>query len=248
MPRTYDLTPSDIALYQRSNEYLSRLNALDPYSREYRDVYNDYLDTIDQISNRDFKASLRPTVAEFAPLVRPQVQRAQVQPQTPSRTAKLNKAQATLNNSPQLREEIFGTPSRNAQQPKQLSPLDAFELQLLSNIQTTPSNLESFYIDTPYGLALHTPYGIDGVTLTNYPSRADTPDFLQEDMIRYLAPNSSKQAQAKRDSLVPNRQNEGQIFYNTLLDKLSSRDNSVSNRQNQGQIFYNTLLDRLSSL
>lgn len=232
MPRTYDLTPSDIALYQRSNEYLSRLNALDPYSREYRDVYNDYLDTIDQISNRDFKVSLRPTVAEFAPLVRPQVQRAQVQPQTPSRTAELNKAQdilnnlpplkeaifgtpsrttdlnkaqSTLNNNPQLKEEIFGTPPRSVQQPKQLSPLDLFELQLLSGIQTTPSNLESFYIDTPYGLSLHTPYGMEGVTLTNYPSRADTPDFLQEDMIRYLAPNSLKQAQATRNSLMLDR-------------------------------------------
>ena len=232
MPRTYDLTPSDIALYQRSNEYLSRLNALDPYSREYRDVYNDYLDTIDQLSNRDFKASLRPTVAEFAPLVRPQVQRAQVQPQTPSRTAELNKAQdilnnlpplkeaifgtpsrttdlnkaqSTLNNNPQLKEEIFGTPPRSVQQPKQLSPLDLFELQLLSGIQTTPSNLESFYIDTPYGLSLHTPYGMEGVTLTNYPSRADTPDFLQEDMIRYLAPNSLKQAQATRNSLMLDR-------------------------------------------
>lgn len=232
MPRTYDLTPSDIALYQRSNEYLSRLNALDPYSREYRDIYNDYLDTIDQLSNRDFKASLRPTVAEFAPLVRPQVQRAQVQPQTPSRTAELNKAQdilnnlpplkeaifgtpsrttdlnkaqSTLNNNPQLKEEIFGTPPRSVQQPKQLSPLDLFELQLLSGVQTTPSNLESFYIDTPYGLALHTPYGMDGVTLTNYPSRADTPDFLQEDMIRYLAPNSLKQAQATRNSLMLDR-------------------------------------------
>lgn len=153
MPHTYDLNPSDEALYQRSNEYLSRLNVLDPYSREYREVYNDFLDTIDQISNRDFKASFRSTVAKFTPLVRPQAQKVQAQPQT-------------------------------------------------------PSNLESFYIDTPYGLALHTPYGIDGVTLTNYPSRADIPDFLQEDMIRYLAPNSSKQAQAKRDSLVANEQNQ----------------------------------------
>lgn len=84
MQRTYDLNPSDEALYQRSNEYLSRLNALDPYSREYSDVYNDYLNTIDQISNRDFKASLGSTVTKFAPLVRPQVQRAQVQPQIPS--------------------------------------------------------------------------------------------------------------------------------------------------------------------
>lgn len=115
MPRTYDLNPSDIALYQRSVEYLSRLNALDPYSREYRDVYNDFLDTIDQISNRDFKASLRPTVAEFTPLVRPQVQRVQAQPQTPSRKEKLNKAQDILNNSSQLREEIFGTPLDRAQ-------------------------------------------------------------------------------------------------------------------------------------
>ena len=131
MPRTYDLNPSDIALYQRSNEYLSRLNVLDPYSREYRDVYNDYLDTIDQISNRDFKASLRPTVAEFAPLFRPQVQRAPVQPQIPSRTEKLDRAQNILNNNPQLREEIFGTPSKNVQQSEQLSPLDRFEERLL---------------------------------------------------------------------------------------------------------------------
>lgn len=84
MLRTYDLNPSDEALYQRSNEYLSRLNALDPYSSEYRAVYNDYLDTVDQLSDKDFKASLGPTVAKFAPLVRPQAQRAQVQPQTPS--------------------------------------------------------------------------------------------------------------------------------------------------------------------
>ena len=186
MPRTYDLSPSDEALYQRSNEYLSRLNALDPYSREYRDVYNDYLDTIDQISNRDFKASLGSTVAKFTPLVRPQVQRAQVQPQTPSRTTELNKT------------------------------------------QNIPTNLESFYINTPYGLSLHTPHGMEGVTLTNYPPRADTPEFLLEDMAKYLTPNSSNQTQAKQDSLVPNKQNEGQIFYNTLLDKLSPRDNSVS--------------------
>lgn len=251
MPHTYDLTPSDIALYQRSNEYLSRLNVLDPYSREYRDVYNDYLDTIDQITNRDFKASLRPTIAEFAPLIRPQVQRAQVQPQTLTRTAELNKTQNIPNNTPQ---------------PKQLSPLDSFEEQLLSRVQTTPSNitpsnLESFYINTPYGLSLHTPYRnrMEGVTLTNYPSRADTPDFLQEDMIRYLAPNSLKQAQAKRDSLMPDRQNEGQTFYNNLLDKLSPKQDQgqifynnlldrLSSRQDQGKIFYNTLLDRLSSL
>lgn len=168
MPRTYDLTPRDIALYQRSNEYLSRLKALDPYSGEYRDVYNDYLDTVDQLSNRDFKASLRPTVAKFAPLVRPQVQKVQAQPQT-------------------------------------------------------PSNLESFYINTPYGLSLHTPHGMEGVTLTNYPPRADTPKFLLEDTARYLTPNNLEQTQAKQDSLVPNKQDEGQIFYNNLLDRLSSR-------------------------
>ena len=124
MPRTYDLNPSDIALYQRSVEYLSRLNALDPYSREYRDVYNDFLDTIDQISNRDFKASLRPTVAEFTPLVRPQVQRVQAQPQTPSRKEKLNKAQDILNNSSQLREEIFGTPPRTTELNKAQNTLN----------------------------------------------------------------------------------------------------------------------------
>lgn len=113
MIRTYDLNPSDEALYQRSNEYLSRLKALDPYSGEYSDVYNDYLDTIDQLSNKDFKASLSPTVAKFAPLVRPQVQKVQAQPQTLSRTAELNKAQDILNNS---------------SQSKQLSPLDFFSV------------------------------------------------------------------------------------------------------------------------
>ena len=74
MPTTYDLNPRDIALYQRSNEYLSRLNDLDPYSREYANVYNDYVDTIDQLSNRDFRASLNPTLLEFAPMTRPRVQ------------------------------------------------------------------------------------------------------------------------------------------------------------------------------
>lgn len=71
---TYDLSPRDIALYQRSNEYLSRLNALDPYSREYANVYNDYVDTIDQLSNRDFRASLNSTLLEFAPMTRPRAQ------------------------------------------------------------------------------------------------------------------------------------------------------------------------------
>lgn len=74
MPTTYDLSPRDVALYQRSNEYLSRLNALDPYSREYANVYNDYVDTIDQLSNRDFRASLGSTLLEFAPMTRPRVQ------------------------------------------------------------------------------------------------------------------------------------------------------------------------------
>ena len=71
---TYDLNPRDVALYQRSNEYLSRLNALDPYSREYANVYNDYVDTIDQLSNRDFRASLGSTLLEFAPMTRPRTQ------------------------------------------------------------------------------------------------------------------------------------------------------------------------------
>lgn len=149
MTPEHELTPVDRALYQRSNEYLSRLNALDPNSGDYRDVYNDYLDTIDQISNRDFKASLEPTVAKFAPLARTQAQKVQAQPQT-------------------------------------------------------PSNLESFYINTPYGLSLHTPYGMEGVTLTDYPSEADTPDFLREDL-------------------------EGQAFYSTLLDKISP--NKLKQRQ-----------------
>lgn len=190
MPRTYDLTPSDIALYQRSVEYLSRLNDLDPYSGEYRDVYNDYLDTIDQISNRDFKASLRPTVAEFAPLVRPQVQKVQAQPQTPSTTTKLNKAQNILNNSPQLKEEIFGTPSRNAQQPEQLSPLDLFELQLLlgefdpviSN-RTEKASLNKFLPSTAPANTLQ-----DRVIESPYPNE---PNPVQEAVVDRLVKNNS---------------------------------------------------------
>ena len=71
---TYDLSPRDIALYQRSNDYLTRMNALDPYSQEYINVYNDYVDTIDQLSNKSFRASLNPTLLEFAPMTRPKVQ------------------------------------------------------------------------------------------------------------------------------------------------------------------------------
>ena len=124
MPRTYDLNPSDEALYQRSNEYLSRLNALDPYSREYRDVYNDYLDTIDQISNRDFKASLGSTVAKFTPLVRPQVQRAQVQSQTPSRTTELNKTQ----NIPTNLDKLSPRDNSVSKNPIDLSYVDLFNM------------------------------------------------------------------------------------------------------------------------
>ena len=142
MLRTYDLTPSDIALYQRSVEYLSRLNDLDPYSREYRDVYNDYLDTIDQISNRDFKASLRPTVAEFAPLFRPQVQKTPVQPQLPPKTAdrvaKINKAQEILNNLPPLKKAIFGPPSRTVDLNRAQAALNNSS-QLREEIFGTPS-------------------------------------------------------------------------------------------------------------
>ena len=72
--RDFNLSPRDVALYQRSNDYLTRMNALDPYSREYANVYNDYVDTIDQLSNRDFRASLGSTLLEFAPMTRPRVQ------------------------------------------------------------------------------------------------------------------------------------------------------------------------------
>ena len=72
--RDFNLSPRDVALYERSNDYLTRMNALDPYSREYANVYNDYVDTIDQLSNRDFRASLGPTLLEFAPMTRPKAQ------------------------------------------------------------------------------------------------------------------------------------------------------------------------------
>lgn len=231
MPRTYDLNPSDIALYRRSVEYLSRLNALDPYSREYRDVYNDFLDTIDQISNRDFKASLRPTVAEFTPLVRPQVQRVQAQPQIPSRkeklnkaqdilnnssqlreeifgispkTANLNKAQDALNNSSQLKEEIFGTPSRNIQQPEQLSPLDAFERRLLLGEfdSIIPNRAEKVPLNA--SLSSTAPANIlqDQVIESPYPNE---PNPIQEAVVNNLVKNNSVDLKQRKEPNISDR-------------------------------------------
>lgn len=231
MPRTYDLNPSDIALYQRSVEYLSRLNALDPYSREYRDVYNDFLDTIDQISNRDFKASLRPTVAEFTPLVRPKVQRVQAQSQTPSRTEKLNKAQNilnnsqqlreeifgtspktanlnkaqdVLNNSSQLREEIFGTPSRNVQQLEQLSPLDAFEERLLLGEfeQLIPNTTEKAPLNA--SLPSTAPVNIlqDQVIESPYPNELNP---IQEAVVNNLVKNNSVDLKQRKEPNTADR-------------------------------------------
>lgn len=72
--RDFELSPRDLALYIRSNDYLTRMNALDPYSQEYANVYSDYVDTIDQLSDKEFRASLNGTLLDFAPLTRPRVQ------------------------------------------------------------------------------------------------------------------------------------------------------------------------------
>lgn len=238
MPRTYDLTPSDIALYQRSNEYLSRLNALDPYSREYRDVYNDYLDTIDQISNRDFKASLRPTIAEFTPLVRPQVQRAQVQPQTPSRIAELNKAQDILNNLPPLREAIFGSLPKNVQQLEQRSPLDLFEERLLlgefdkvplnvSLPRTAPANtLQDQVIESPYS---NEPNPVQEAVVNklvknnsvdlNQRKEPDTADRFQDAIFEAVYPTSKEN--------LPSKENLQDIVVNSMVNIPSSQTEEV---------------------
>ena len=251
MPRTYDLTPSDVALYQRSVEYLSRLNALDPYSREYRDVYNDFLDTIDQISNKDFKVSLRPTVAEFTPLVRPQAQRVQVQPQTPSRTEKLNKAQDILNNSSQLREEIFGTPPRtteldkaqntlnnspqlkeeifgafprNTQQPKQLSPLDAFEERLLLGEfdRIIPNRTERAPLNASLSNTAPANTLQDQVIESPYPNE---PDPIQEAVVSNLVKNNSVDLKQRKEPDTADRFQDAifEAVYPTPKENLQDR-------------------------
>ena len=245
MPRTYDLNPSDVALYQRSNEYLSRLNALDPYSREYRNVYNDYLDTIDQISNRDFKASLRPTVAEFAPLVRPQVQRAQVQPQTPSRTAELNRAQNILNNLPPLKEAIFGTPSKNVQQPEQLSPLDEFERRLLLGEfdSIIPNRPEKVPLNVSLSSTAPANTLQDQVIGSPYPNK---PNLIQEAVVNKLIKNNSVDLKQRKEpdtadrfqdaifesvyptSYLTSKENLQDIVVNSMVSTPSSQTEEVS--------------------
>lgn len=176
MPTTYDLNPRDIALYQRSNEYLSRLNDLDPYSREYANVYNDYVDTIDQLSNRDFRASLNPTLLEFAPMTRPRVQPRAPEPvQQPRASEPVQLAPADnilYRNRPTEQQEFHRpvpiTPSTIS--PKEL--MTSGQNMSLAHVRSLPTELALTYQTnmnalraapeptqevTPYGITVHNP-------------------------------------------------------------------------------------------
>lgn len=155
MPTTYDLSPRDVALYQRSNEYLSRLNALDPYSREYANVYNDYVDTIDQLSNRDFRASLGSTLLEFAPMTRPKVQARAPEP------VQLAPRDNILYRDRPVNQQAISSPV--AISPRTTSPSTI--LALAQNMSSgspedTPKELASMYRSSKAILPEVTPYGI----------------------------------------------------------------------------------------
>lgn len=157
----YDLSPRDIALYQRSNEYLSRLNDLDPYSREYANVYNDYVDTIDQLSNREFRASLGSTLLEFAPMTRPKVQARAPEP------VQLAPRDNILYRDRPVNQQEISSPVPIS--PRNTSPLTVMALgQNMSSgsPEDIPQELASMYRNskamlpevTPYGITVHNPY------------------------------------------------------------------------------------------
>lgn len=140
----YDLSPRDVALYQRSNEYLSRLNALDPYSREYANVYNDYVDTIDQLSNRDFRTSLNPTLLEFAPMTRPRVQpRASEPVQQPSVSAPVQVVPTTSSGSLEYT-------------PRELASMYQNSMNILRAAPTPKVEPQTQEV-TPYGITVSSP-------------------------------------------------------------------------------------------
>lgn len=155
MATTYDLSPRDVALYQRSNEYLSRLNALDPYSREYANVYNDYVDTIDQLSNREFRASLGPTLLEFAPMTRPKVQA-----RAPEPGQLAPRDNILYRDRPVNQQEVSSSVPIS---PRNTSPLTVMALgQNMSSgsPEDIPQELASMYRNSKAMLPEVTPYGI----------------------------------------------------------------------------------------
>lgn len=169
MATTYDLSPRDVALYQRSNEYLSRLNALDPYSREYANVYNDYVDTIDQLSNRDFRASLGSTLLEFAPMTRPKVQARAPEPvQQPraSEPIQLASADNILYRSRPTNQQPAVSSGYPEYTPKELatrfvgSQEDSSQprMSLRELVAGYQSNMDTPSEVIPYGIAVHSPY------------------------------------------------------------------------------------------
>lgn len=179
MPTTYDLNPRDIALYQRSNEYLSRLNALDPYSREYANVYNDYVDTIDQLSNRDFRASLNSTLLDFAPMTRPRAQPRVSEPEmTPYGIA------VSSPNWKALPYTTAESQPRAANQQKGLSHMYADSSEptpqgLALMQQVAPQTQEV----TPYGITVHNP------DWEAYPYTVAEPQSRNEDStLSYIGP------------------------------------------------------------
>lgn len=191
---TYDLSPRDIALYQRSNEYLSRLNALDPYSREYANVYNDYIDTIDQLSNRDFRASLNPTLLEFAPMTRPKVQPRVSEPvQQPkaSKPVQLAPADNILYRSRPTNQQPAISSGYPEYTPKELATRFVGGQEGSSQPRMSFRELAAGYqsnVDTPSEI---TPYGITVSSLdwTTYPytSAEPQPSTVEE---RAIAPYS----------------------------------------------------------
>lgn len=179
MPTTYDLNPRDVALYQRSNEYLSRLNTLDRYSREYANVYNDYVDTIDQLSNRDFRASLNPTLLDFAPWTRPRAQPRAPEPEVTPYGITVSSPEWKA-----LPYTIAESQPRAANQQKGLSHMYADSAQPTSQglalmQQIAPQTQEV----TPYGITVHSP------NWEAYPYIAAEPQSRNEDSTSsYIGP------------------------------------------------------------
>lgn len=152
--RDYDLSPRDQALYIRSNDYLTRMNALDPYSQEYVNVYNDYIDTIDQLSNKEFRASLNPTLWDFAPLTRPRAQ-----PRAPEPEVTPYGITVSSPNWKALPYTTAESQPRAANQQKGLSQMFADSSEPTSQglalmQQVAPQAQEV----TPYGITVHSPY------------------------------------------------------------------------------------------
>lgn len=157
--RDFELSPRDLALYIRSNEYLTRMNALDPYSQEYLNAYNDYIDTIDQLSDKEFRASLNGTLLDFAPS---RVQARVSPPVQQPRAAEPVTPYGITVSSPDWKALPYTTAEsqpRAANQQKGLSHMYADSSEPTSQglalmQQVAPQTQEV----TPYGVAVHSPY------------------------------------------------------------------------------------------